>query len=137
MLAIKPSFIYDIGFQLSHLAVFGIILINPLFLKLWTPNNRIVRLVWQTLTVCLAAQIAVFPICLFYFNQFPGLFLLSNLLVVPIIGIVLFMGLLFLGLSTLNISFKQLNFCLSKSIDYLKFITKLIADLDNFIFNHI
>ena len=92
LLLIKPSFIFDVGFQLSYVAVFAIIWIHPLLTSLYKPKNRILRYFSQLIAVSLAAQLGVFPLVLFYFNQFPGLFLISNIVIVPFLGLILGLG---------------------------------------------
>ena len=92
LLIVSPLFLFDIGFQLSYCAVFSIVWLQPLFYNLWNPKLIIIRKVWQLTTVSIAAQIGVLPISLFYFHQFPGLFLISNLIIIPFLGIILTFG---------------------------------------------
>ena len=61
----KPLFLFDVGFQLSYTAVFGIIWIQPVLYQLWKPNFFIVDKGWQLITVSVAAQLGVLPISLF------------------------------------------------------------------------
>ena len=93
LLVLKPSFLFEVGFQLSYLAVLGIILFQPFFDRLWNPKDIIRRKLWQAATVSLSAQFGIFPLTLFYFHQIPGLFLLSNLVVIPLLGFILGLGL--------------------------------------------
>lgn len=86
LVVVYPPFLYQVGFQMSYLAVLGIIKLHPLFQKLWQPKNFILKKIWEITTVCLAAQIAVAPLSIYYFNQFPGLFLLSNWIILPFFG---------------------------------------------------
>ena len=79
-----PPYLRSLGFQLSYLAVFGILLLHPLLQRLWSPRWWILKKYWEWTTVCLAAQFAVSPISIYYFHQFPSLFLISNLLILPI-----------------------------------------------------
>lgn len=103
LLLIKPMFLFDIGFQLSYLAVFGIVWIQPLFAQLWKPKLKILYKAWQITTVSVSVQIAVLPISLYYFHQFPSLFLLSNIVIIPILGGILSGGIFIIFLSVLNI----------------------------------
>lgn len=97
LLFIRPNFILQLGFQMSYLAVFGILFISPLLhLKF---ENKILRWFWQLTTVSIAAQIAVAPLSIFHFHQFPGLFLVSNWVLLPLMGTFLYLGLI--GLSWL------------------------------------
>jgi competence protein ComEC len=99
LLLFKPMFLFDVGFQLSYLAVYGIVTIQPKLSNLWKPKWKLIDKVWQLTTVSLAAQLSVLPLSLFYFHQFPGLFLVSNLVIVPFLGIILMGGILIILLS--------------------------------------
>lgn len=103
LLLVQPMFLFDVGFQLSYLAVFSIVTIQPKLVVLWSPKWKLVDSFWQLFTVSIAAQIGVLPISLFYFHQFPGLFMLSNLVIIPFIGVILMSGILVIVLSMLNI----------------------------------
>ena len=75
--------------------------------KIWQPQYLLLQKFWEITTVCLAAQIAVAPLSIFYFHQFPGLFLLSNWVVLPFFGLFLIgsMGALFLIASDYEIHY--------------------------------
>ena len=103
LLLIKPLFLFDVGFQLSYLAVFSIVTIQPMLFNLWIPKWKITAKIWQLFTVSIAAQIGVLPISLFYFHQFPGLFMLSNLVIIPFIGVILMGGVLVIVLALFNV----------------------------------
>lgn len=103
LLLIKPMFLFDVGFQLSYLAVYAIVIIDPMLHNLWKPKNKILNFYWHTLTVTISAQIGVLPLTLYYFNQLPGLFFISNLVIVPALGIILSLGVLVFLLALLNI----------------------------------
>ncbi|EPR74825.1 Competence protein [Winogradskyella psychrotolerans RS-3] len=75
ILLFKPTFLFAVGFQMSYLAVLGIVSVQPIIYRLWKPKYWIIDKPWQIFTVTLAAQVGVVPISLFYFHQFPGLFL--------------------------------------------------------------
>ncbi len=102
LLVIDPNLLFQVGFQMSYAAVFAIVWIYPLLQKLWFPKNLIVRKIWQLLSVSVAAQLGVLPISLFYFHQFPGLFFISNLIIVPVLGIILGGGILVVFLALVN-----------------------------------
>ncbi|NVK53463.1 MAG: ComEC family competence protein [Flavobacteriaceae bacterium] len=102
LLLFKPLFLFDVGFQLSYLAVFSIIFFQPKIASTWKPNCWLATKFWQLFTVSLAAQIGVLPICLYYFNQFPGLFMLSNLVIIPFIGLILLGGIVVIFLALNN-----------------------------------
>lgn len=98
LLVYDPYFLWDAGFLLSYAAVAGLMgWQSPLFRKVFF-RNKMLRHVWNMASVTIAAQLAAFPLCLYYFHQFPNYFLLANLLVVPLSTIILFaeLALLFL-----------------------------------------
>jgi competence protein ComEC len=78
-----PFLIYAVGFQLSYLALIGILVIQPLLVRLWSPTNKVVYYIWQITTVSLAAQLATFPISAYYFHVFPTYFAIANLVAIP------------------------------------------------------
>jgi len=90
MLSYNPYYLWDVGFQLSYLAVFGIVwLQQPIYhlfyIKFWP-----LRQIWSLMSVTLAAQVFAFPVCLYYFHQFPNTFLFTNLVAVPLSTLILF-----------------------------------------------
>jgi len=103
LLLIKPLFLFDVGFQLSYLAVFGIIWIQPKLYKIYTPTYKIENKIWQLITVSIAAQIGVLPLSLYYFHQFPGLFMLSNLIIIPCLGAILIGGILIILMALIGV----------------------------------
>ncbi|RNI28147.1 ComEC family competence protein [Rufibacter immobilis] len=96
LLIYEPNFLLDVGFQLSFLAVAGIVLLQPVFLRLWHPGNRVVRFFWELLAISVAAQLATFPLSLYYFHQFPVYFWLANLVAVPFTSLGLYIGVAFM-----------------------------------------
>jgi competence protein ComEC len=92
ILLFEPSFLFDIGFQLSYLALFFILWLQPIFLKWYKPDNQIVEYFWQLLTVSFAAQIGTLPLSLYYFHQFPGLVFVTNLVIIPFLGVIMGLG---------------------------------------------
>lgn len=103
LLLFKPLFLFDVGFQMSYLAVIAIVVFQPFLVKLWSPKFWPIKKLWQIFTVTMAAQLGVMPISLFYFHQFPGLFFVSNLVIIPFLGIILGMGILIIIMALLNI----------------------------------
>ncbi|MBX2827040.1 MAG: competence protein ComEC family protein [Flavobacteriaceae bacterium] len=94
LILIKPNWLFHVGFQLSYLAVFFILWLQPKLFSLYRPRFVVDRHLWGLITVTLSAQIGVAPLSLYYFHQFPGLFLLTNLIVLPFLGFLLAFGIL-------------------------------------------
>jgi len=133
----KPLFLFDIGFQLSYLAVFGIIWIQPLVYNVWAPKLYIVAKGWQLFTVSLAAQIGVLPLSLFYFHQFPGLFFVSNLLIIPFLGVILGTGIIVVVLSYYSVLPTFMVTIYGSIISILNKTVVFIAKQETFLFSDI
>ncbi|WP_347839925.1 ComEC/Rec2 family competence protein [uncultured Draconibacterium sp.] len=101
LLLINPNNLFEVGFQLSYSAVFGIVYLQPKIAGLWQVKNKILLFFWNLATVSIAAQIATFPLSAYYFNQFPTYFLISNLIVIPAATVLIPLGLSLLILSSL------------------------------------
>jgi competence protein ComEC len=92
LLLYNPSMLFELGFQLSYSAVVAIVILQKPLANLWTPNNTILFNIWQLITVSIAAQIGTAPLSLYYFHQFPNLFIITNLIVIPAAYIIIFLG---------------------------------------------
>lgn len=86
--------LFDVGFQLSYLAVAGIVFFYPIIYKLWYIPQRLGNYFWQLTVLSIAATLVTVPISLMYFHQFPVYFWLSGLVAVPLSGVILGMGLM-------------------------------------------
>ncbi len=98
LLLINPLWLASVGFQLSYLAVFGIVYFQRRFERMiWVPKGFL-RKIWTLVTVSLAAQLTTGPISIFYFRQFPVFFWLSSLFLVPAAALLMSGGLLLMML---------------------------------------
>ena len=89
LLCYNPFWLWDVGFQLSYAAVGSILLFyHPLRSLVYFPNKGINAL-WKMTAVTLSAQLLTTPLVLYHFHQFPLLFLLTNLVAVPLSSVVL------------------------------------------------
>ena len=103
LLAVDPFLLLDVGFQLSYLAVAGIVLlykpIYDLFItSLWLPDK-----IWSILAISIAAQIATLPITLYTFHQFPNYFMLTNIFVVPLSSLIIYVGILLMVIGAIPV----------------------------------
>tara|TARA_B100001063_G_C16765660_1_gene558475 strand:+ start:677 stop:2614 length:1938 start_codon:yes stop_codon:yes gene_type:complete len=137
ILIIKPTFLFEVGFQMSYLAVLGIVSIQPILYKLWQPKYWIFDMPWQILTVTIAAQIGVLPISLFYFHQFPGLFFISNLVVIPFLEAILGLGLLVIVMALIGYIPKPIVQIYSIIIELLNKFVAWVAQFEAFLFRDI
>ena len=137
ILLLEPSFLFDVGFQLSYIALFFIIWLQPLLASIWLPKNKITKYIWDILTVSFAAQIGTLPLSIYYFHQFPGLFFVTNLVIIPLLSIIMVLGVVVMVLA----AFGYVPFVFSKplewSIYYLNKIINSIASLEQFIIHNI
>jgi competence protein ComEC len=90
LLVYNPFWLWDVGFQLSYAAVVSIVTFyRPIYNWFYFPN-KILDFVWKTMAISIAAQIVTTPISLYHFHQFPALFLLTNIVAVPLSSLILF-----------------------------------------------
>lgn len=83
LLTWNPFLLFQVGFQLSYLALTGIVYFQPYVYKLIVFRSGILNFLWTLTSVSIAAQVSTFPISVYYFHQFPLSFFLSGLVVVP------------------------------------------------------
>lgn len=102
LLCFDSNMLANVGFQLSYLAVLGIVFFQPLIENWYEPQNWLLQQVWSITAVSLAAQLITFPIGLLYFHQFPNCFLFSNLIIIPLTTIILYTGMMLLAFSTFS-----------------------------------
>lgn len=96
LLVYNPYFFWDVGFQLSYTAVLSIVLFMRPIYQWFYFKNKILNTIWQLNAITLSAQILTLPIILYYFHQFPNLFLFTNFIAVPLSGFILYAELLLL-----------------------------------------
>ncbi len=95
LLFINPSLIFNVGFQLSYCAVLGIVILQPRLHNLMRSRFWLVDKISGLVAVSIAAQLATFPLSLYYFHQFPVYFWLTNIIVIPLTTLILYFGFLF------------------------------------------
>jgi competence protein ComEC len=84
LLCFDPYLLWDVGFQLSYLAVLGIVALQRSIYNWLYVKNKILDYIWKMGSVSIAAQIFTIPICFYYFHQLPILFLIANIIVIPL-----------------------------------------------------
>lgn len=84
LLMIVPGWIRDVGFQLSYLAVLGILVLYPWLSRKLHFRQRPLQWLWEVTAVSVAAQVYTLPLTLYYFHQFPNYMLLAN----PVVGLI-------------------------------------------------
>jgi len=137
ILVYNPNFIYNIGFQLSYSAVLSILIFHPPLVKLFPTHSKVLKPIRDLVLVSLAAQIGTVPFTLFYFQQFPNYFILTNLVAIPLSTLVIYGAIALLATSAipavasavayvLNFLLIALNFCIVQ-IHHLPNSTSIIA----------
>ena len=133
ILLFKPEFLFQVGFQLSYAAVLSIAWVYPILLRIWHPKNKIVKRLWRLVAVSLAAQIGVLPLCLHYFHQFPGLFLISAIILLPGLGFLLGSGVIVVVLGSLDRLPEWLALAYSQMIKIMNTAVEIIAAQETFV----
>jgi competence protein ComEC len=137
LLVVNPFMLLEVGFQLSYIAVVGIIYIQPKLYALWQTDQYFLDKIWQLSTVSVAAQIATFPLGLFYFHQFPNYFLLSNLFVIPLATLVVYGGILVVITSSFSIVSHLFAQGLMYTIKIMNYLVLLVDELPYAVTNNV
>lgn len=102
MVLVNPFNIFDIGFQMSFLAVGSILLFYPLFFCLLSSHSNIIRAIWGLFCVSLAAQIGTLPLIVFYFGRISCYSLITSFIAIPAATLILYLCVLLFILSPLT-----------------------------------
>lgn len=129
LLLLEPLLIYDIGFQLSYLAMVGILSLNREISGLLNVKNKLLRKIWEGTAVGIAAQVYTAALSLYYFHQFPNYFALSNLVVMAVSALILGAGLLLFAIQTLTWLVKPLAFLLGIFLLCLLYTMQVVEQL--------
>ena len=132
LLLCKPTFLFEVGFQLSYMAVLSIALFLPLGDK-YRFENRFLNFFWDIIKVSIAAQIGVLPLSLYYFHQFAGLFLVTNVLILPLLGIILSVGIGVVLLASIQLLPYWLIVCYEKALSLMNHIIGYIASVEQLV----
>jgi competence protein ComEC len=121
LLLYNPNYLFDVGFQLSFAAVLSIVMFQPFVRKYSYSKYYVLRETKSLLLISLVAQIGVLPLTLYYFGQFPLLFLVANLIAIPLSSIILVLGLVLI----------PFNFLLPNVAVYLSVVVNYLIDVMN------
>ena len=99
LLCAQPSWLFSLGFQLSFVAVLSLILFYKWIYQWLSPANFIIRQLWSVVAASLAAEILVAPLVVYYFHNFPLLFIVANVAAYLFMGVVLVLGIAIIALS--------------------------------------
>ncbi len=129
LVTVNPFIVFYIGFQLSYLAVISIVILQPLVYAFYRPPNKLIERAWSIITVSLAAQVATGPLSVYYFNQFPNYFLLTNLIAIPLAGLLIHLGIATLVFNPVPIFGEAVSFMLALSARCLHYSVAFIEGL--------
>lgn len=99
VLCANPMWLYDIGFQLSFVAVLSIILFYRPVYRWYAPVSKVTRALWSAVAVSIAAEVLVAPLVVYYFHMFPLQFIVANVLAYIFMGVILVLGMLLIVVS--------------------------------------
>ena len=99
MLLYNPLWVNDVGFQLSFIVTFGILLMAPALSKF---KDKFADYVVSSVSIPIIAQLWVIPIQIFYFNNISLYSVFANIMSVPIIMVISFGGFISSLLSCIN-----------------------------------
>lgn len=137
LLLFNPMWLFHVGFQLSYAAVFSILLLQPKLSELYRPKNRFIKYYWNIITVSIAAQLGVLPLSLYYFHQFPGLFLFTNIIVLTFLVPIFCIGILVILFTIVNILPDWLVTIYNGIISWLNRFIRFVSRQQDFIFEEI
>ena len=93
-LAFDPTDASSVGFQLSYAAMLGIAFIFPYLRNIWKNEWKLLEWIWESAALSISCQLTTGPLAYYYFGTFPQYFLMTNLLALPLAGIIIPMALL-------------------------------------------
>ena len=123
MLIVTPQALFDVGFQMSFMAVFSILLFVPLFYRPFSAEylmtHRVVKWVWGMVAISVAAQIGVAPLIAYYFGRFSCYFLLTNFIVIPAATLILYLSLATLLIPSIGVVLASIVGLLNSTLLYI------------------
>ncbi len=129
LLVIQPYWLWDLGFQLSFSAVFSIILFAKPLQQVLITRIQFLQPVTTLIAVTLAAQLLTSPFTLYYFQQFPLGFLLSNLVAVPLSTCILYILLLLLFTASIPFVGTGVGMIAKTTIGWMNQYIQLIGEI--------
>ena len=132
ILLIDSNQLFEVGFQLSFAAVFGIYWFNQPILKyLPKARNKFQNFMVNVLSISLSAQLGTIPLVIYYFHQYSAVSIIANLVIIPFAEIVIVFSLLMVILISMSISFSWLNFIYDELITFTLKVIHFFADADS------
>lgn len=130
LLCANPFWLYDVGFQLSFIAVLSILLFYRPIYKLFSPSNKITGMLWGAISVSIAAEILIAPLVIYYFHLFPFQFIIANVLAYLFIGVVLIAGMLLLLFSFSSALAGSIAVIIMQLADWFNSLIRVLQELN-------
>tara|TARA_Y200000002_G_C22662411_1_gene656388 strand:+ start:285 stop:998 length:714 start_codon:yes stop_codon:yes gene_type:complete len=137
LVLIQPSLVYEVGFQLSYAAVFGILWVMPKFQSLNRSKWVVIQKGLDLLVLGCVAQLSTLPLSLYYFHQFPALFWISNLAIVPSLGLILGGCLIGLAISPWEFIAAYYGRIVDQMLHAMNTLIAYVAKQESFLFTNI
>ena len=130
--------LFDVGFQLSFIAVFGIFWLNEPILKyLPKPKNNVQNFLVNVISISIAAQLATLPLVIYYFHQYSLISVIANLVVIPFSEIIIVFALLMTILLGFGFEISRLDALYDSGVQLVLKVIHFFASLDVFFFKNI
>ena len=130
--------LFDVGFQLSFIAVFGIFWLNEPILKyLPKPKNNVQNFFVNVVSISIAAQLATLPLVIYYFHQYSLISVIANLVVIPFSEVIIIFALLMTILLGFGFDISWLNTLYDSGVQLVLKVIHFFASLDVFFFKNI
>lgn len=112
--------LFDVGFQLTFAAVLGIFWLNRPILQYFPKQDHFIKkILFNTVSISIAAQLATLPLVLYYFHQFSFISIIANFVIVPFSEVIIIFSFVMTGIIALDFDFTFLNFIYDIVIRYL------------------
>ena len=137
LLVIDTNNLFSIGFQFSYLAVLGILIFNSHIYSLIKSKYRIINFPLSIISVSLSCQLALSPLVIYYFNKLSILFLLSGLVVIPVLPIIIILGFIIIALVYSQIYINILFYLYDSILYYTNYYIRFISSFENLILDDV
>lgn len=138
ILIIDTQQFFDVGFQLSFLAVLGIYWLNqPILKHLPKQNNYFKKLIYNTVSISISAQLATLPLVLYYFHQFSFVSIIANFFIVPFSEVIIVFSFVMTALMAFDLNFSIINIIYEFIFEVLLNVIHWFADFNSLFFENI
>lgn len=127
LLCFNPFLLFDVGFQLSYLAVLGIVMFQKPVYGLFISKNKVWNYFWKMMSVSIAAELLTFAAAIYYFHRFPLAFLIANLLVVPLASFILYAEVILMVVSVIQPLGILVGWVVMQSIVFMNGIIEILS----------